>query len=42
MTPSCPGVNVESAQLNEDNADFSSRRRYHQSSVVHGHYVDDV
>lgn len=42
VTPSCPGVNVMSAQLNEDNDDFSSRRRYHQSSVVQGHYVDDI
>lgn len=42
VTPSCPGVDVRPDQLNEDNQDFSSRRRYHQTSVVQGHYVDDV
>ncbi|XP_055688581.1 solute carrier family 12 member 8 [Lutzomyia longipalpis] len=40
VTPSCPGVEVTQAQLNEENDDFSSRRRYHQSSVVQGQYVD--
>ncbi|XP_037043134.1 solute carrier family 12 member 8 [Bradysia coprophila] len=42
VTPSCPGVDVQSAQLNDENEDFSSRRRYHQSSYVQGRYVDDV
>lgn len=42
VTPSCPGINVSSTQLNDENEDFSSRRRYHQSSIVHGHYVDDI
>ena len=42
VTPSCPNVPLASAQLNEENEDFASRRRYHQSAVVHGHYVDDV
>lgn len=42
VTPSCPNVPLASAQLNEENEDFASRRRYHQSAVVQGHYVDDV
>lgn len=42
VTPSCPAVAISSAQLNEENEDFASRRRYHQSSVVQGRYVDDV
>lgn len=41
VTPSCPGVDLRSDQLNEENEDFSSRRRYHQTSVIQGH-VDDV
>lgn len=40
VTPVHPGVDVRSAQLNEDNEDFASRRRYHQSATVHGHYVN--
>ncbi|KAK4871857.1 hypothetical protein RN001_015981 [Aquatica leii] len=39
VTPVYSGVNLTSAQLNEDNEDFASRRRYHQSSTVHGHMV---
>ncbi|XP_031631200.1 solute carrier family 12 member 8 [Contarinia nasturtii] len=42
VTPSCPGVDLRSDQLNEENEDFSSRRRYHQTSIIQGHYVDDV
>lgn len=42
VTPSCPGVDVSQSQLNHENEDFSSRRRYHQSSIVQGHYVDDI
>lgn len=42
VTPSCPGVNLRSDQLNEENEDFASRRRYHQTAIVQGHYVDDV
>ncbi|XP_055379772.1 solute carrier family 12 member 8 [Condylostylus longicornis] len=34
--------NVSPTQLNEDNEDFSQRRRYHHSSPVQGHYVDDI
>lgn len=40
VTPMHPGVEVTSAQLNEENQDFASRRRYHQSSTVHGHFVN--
>ncbi|XP_060516092.1 solute carrier family 12 member 8 isoform X2 [Cylas formicarius] len=40
VTPVHPGLDVVSAQLNEDNEDFSSRRRYHQSETVTGHMVD--
>ncbi|KAJ9577694.1 hypothetical protein L9F63_005774, partial [Diploptera punctata] len=40
VTPVHPGVEVTSAQLNEDNQDFASRRRYHQSSTVQGHFVN--
>lgn len=42
VTPSCPGVDAVVSQLNDENEDFSSRRRYHQSSYVQGRYVDDV
>lgn len=42
VTPSCPNMPLTAAQLNEENEDFASRRRYHQSAVVQGHYVDDV
>ena len=41
VTPSCPGVDLSPTQLNEENEDFSQRRRYHHSSVVEGHLVDD-
>lgn len=39
VTPVHPGLDTTSSQLNEDNEDFSNRRRYHQSSTVHGHMV---
>ncbi|XP_044257683.1 solute carrier family 12 member 8 [Tribolium madens] len=39
VTPVHPGLDVTSSQLNEDNEDFSNRRRYHQSATVHGHMV---
>ncbi|XP_024944979.1 solute carrier family 12 member 8 isoform X2 [Cephus cinctus] len=35
-----PGVETRSAQLNEENEDFASRRRYHQTATVTGHYVN--
>ncbi|ERL94641.1 hypothetical protein D910_11916 [Dendroctonus ponderosae] len=40
VTPVHPGLDVSTAQLNEDNEDFSNRRRYHQSATVTGHMVD--
>lgn len=42
VTPTCPGVDVRSDQMNEENNDFSSRHRYHQSAFVQGRYVDDL
>ncbi|XP_051158818.1 solute carrier family 12 member 8 [Leptopilina boulardi] len=39
VTPVPPGVETSSAQLNEENEDFSERRRYHQTSTVTGQYV---
>uniref|UniRef100_A0A182S912 Amino acid permease/ SLC12A domain-containing protein n=1 Tax=Anopheles maculatus TaxID=74869 RepID=A0A182S912_9DIPT len=42
VTQTCPNVNLASAQLNEENEDFASRRRYHQTAVVQGRYVDEV
>ncbi|CAH1256635.1 unnamed protein product [Diabrotica balteata] len=42
VTPVHPGLDVTSSQLNEDNEDFSNRRRYHQSATVHGHLVNIV
>lgn len=40
VTPIVSEVNVRSAQLNEENEDFASRRRYHQSAYVQGHMVN--
>lgn len=42
VTPSCPGVDLSPTQLNDENEDFSQRRKYHHSSVVEGHLVDDI
>uniref|UniRef100_T1PJ48 Sarcoglycan complex subunit protein n=1 Tax=Musca domestica TaxID=7370 RepID=T1PJ48_MUSDO len=42
VTPSCPGVDLSPTQMNEDNEDFSQRRRYHQSSLIEGHLVNDI
>lgn len=42
VTPVHPGLDVTSDQINEDNEDFSNRRRYHQSAVVQGHVVDNI
>lgn len=35
-------VNLTQTQLNEDNEDFSSRRRYHQTGVVTGQLIQDI
>ncbi|RLU15442.1 hypothetical protein DMN91_012436 [Ooceraea biroi] len=40
VTPMHPGVETCSAQLNEENEDFSGRRRYHQTATVTGQYVN--
>uniref|UniRef100_A0A6Q2YRT8 Solute carrier family 12 member 8 n=1 Tax=Esox lucius TaxID=8010 RepID=A0A6Q2YRT8_ESOLU len=34
VTPSLPGVGMETRQLTEENLDFASRDRYHQSSFI--------
>ncbi|GJQ67026.1 hypothetical protein Trydic_g21938 [Trypoxylus dichotomus] len=39
VTPVHPVVDLTPSQLNEDNEDFASRRRYHQSSTVQGQLV---
>lgn len=39
VTPVHPVMDLTPQQLNEDNEDFASRRRYHQSSTVQGQLV---
>jgi len=34
VTPSFATVGMETTQLTEENADFASRDRYHQSSLI--------
>lgn len=34
VTPSLSGVGMETRQLTEENLDFASRDRYHQSSFI--------
>lgn len=41
MTPHC-NVNLTQDQLNQDNEDFSSRRRYHQTANVQGQLIEDI
>uniref|UniRef100_A0A6I8PFB9 Amino acid permease/ SLC12A domain-containing protein n=1 Tax=Ornithorhynchus anatinus TaxID=9258 RepID=A0A6I8PFB9_ORNAN len=36
LTPALPSVDVETAQLTQDNTDFAARDRYHASSLVSG------
>lgn len=36
-----PHMEVEASQLTEENEDFASRSRYHQTSTVHGRNLDD-
>lgn len=36
------GPSLDSQQLNEENNDFSSRRRYHHVANVQGQYVIDA
>lgn len=40
MPPLHPSVPTSTNQLNEDNVDFSDRRRYHQSKTVTTSLVD--
>lgn len=35
-------VNLTQSQLNEENEDFSSRRRYHQTGTVTGQLIEDI
>ncbi|CRL06920.1 CLUMA_CG019437, isoform A [Clunio marinus] len=35
-------VNLTQTQLNEENEDFSSRRRYHQTGTVTGQLIEDI
>ncbi|XP_063219479.1 solute carrier family 12 member 8 [Bacillus rossius redtenbacheri] len=37
LTPSCPEVVVNASQINEENEDFASRKRYHHSSNIQGY-----
>ncbi|XP_063702442.1 solute carrier family 12 member 8 [Culicoides brevitarsis] len=41
ITPSCT-MDLSQQQINDENDDFSSRRRYHHTSNVQGHYVVDA
>lgn len=40
VTPVHADINYESERLNDDNEDFASRRRYHQSTAVQGHLIN--
>lgn len=42
VTPSCPSVDLSPTQLNDENEDFSNRQRYHHSSPVQGHLVENI
>ncbi|KAJ8282969.1 hypothetical protein COCON_G00054880 [Conger conger] len=41
LTPSFLAVGMETRQLTEENADFASRDRYHQSSFISAHELSD-
>ncbi|XP_052823459.1 solute carrier family 12 member 8 [Octopus bimaculoides] len=41
VPPNTPAVQTFASQLTEDNEDFASRNRYHQSEVVKGENFDD-
>lgn len=41
VAPTTPAVETLAAQLTEDNADFASRGRYHQSEVMQGENFDE-
>jgi solute carrier family 12 (potassium/chloride transporters), member 8 len=35
-------LNLTQTQLNEENEDFISRRRYHQTDIVQGQLIEDI
>ncbi|GBP86819.1 Solute carrier family 12 member 8 [Eumeta japonica] len=39
VTPVHSNIRVEPERLNDDNEDFASRRRYHQSTALQGHII---
>lgn len=41
MTSMDPHMDTEASQLTEENEDFASRSRYHQTSTVRGRNLDD-
>ncbi|XP_059168797.1 solute carrier family 12 member 8-like [Physella acuta] len=41
VAPKTPALQTTASQLTEDNADFASRERYHQSEVMQGENFDD-
>ncbi|GAB1600704.1 solute carrier family 12 member 8-like [Argonauta hians] len=41
VPPNTPAVQTFASQLTEDNEDFASRNRYHQSEIVKGENFDD-
>ena len=41
ITSMDPHMEVEASQLTEENEDFASRSRYHQTSTVHGRNLDN-
>lgn len=41
VTPRAPSTLTSQSQLTEENEDFASRERYHQSEVVRGKNFDD-
>ncbi|XP_062580263.1 solute carrier family 12 member 8-like [Saccostrea cucullata] len=41
VAPATPAMNLMAAQLTDDNEDFASRGRYHQSEIVRGENFDD-
>lgn len=41
VTSMDPHMDTEASQLTEENEDFASRSRYHQTSTVRGRNLDD-
>lgn len=40
VTPVHADISLEQERLNDDNEDFASRRRYHQSTALQSHLVN--